>query len=264
MNPRSLSLALLLAFGVSAGADDVRRVALDGKTSIPAPAQEDGKDGIARIKHIDHAGLELFPAATKPSKGTIIVCPGGGYGILAVTHEGRDIAKLLNDAGWDAAVLLYHVSEGEQTRAHALEDSTAAVKLVRTQGDKLGLNSKRVGIMGFSAGGHLAARTAHEVAPTGGVDFGILVYPAYLEKDGKVLDDVAPPKVPFFVYVAGDDRYAPSSTAFAESCQAAGIRCDYTKAEKGGHGFGLKNPLPEGVREWPDKLRTFLSSLETK
>ena len=264
MNARSLSLALLLSLGLLARADDLRRIALDGKTSIAAPAQEDGKDGIARIKHIGQAGLELFPAAAKPSKGTLIVCPGGGYGILAVTHEGRDVAKLLNNAGWDAAVLLYHVSEGDKTRALALEDATTAVKLVRTQGDKLGLNQKRVGIMGFSAGGHLAARTAHELAGSGGVDFGVLIYPAYLEKDGKVLDEVAPPKIPLFVYVGGEDKYAPSATAYAEACKAAGIRCDYTRTEKGGHGFGLKNPLPEGVRDWPDKLRAFLQSLDAK
>src|SRR5438046_3027686 len=107
-----LPLILLSAISFTAWGDEIGRISLDGKPGVPAPAQEDGKDGIARIKKIDQAALELFPTSKKPSQGTIMISPGGGYGILAVTHEGRDVAKMLNEDGWDAAVLLYHVSEG--------------------------------------------------------------------------------------------------------------------------------------------------------
>ena len=88
------------------------------------------------------------------------------------------------------------------------------------------------------------------------------MYPAYLEKGGKVLDEVAPVKTPAFVYVAGDDKYAPSAIAYAEACKEAKVPCDFTKTEHGGHGFGLKPVLPPDVKDWPDKLHAFLDGLK--
>ncbi|MBM4092144.1 MAG: hypothetical protein FJ276_22345 [Planctomycetes bacterium] len=88
------------------------------------------------------------------------------------------------------------------------------------------------------------------------------MYPSYLEKDGAVLDEVVPVKTPAFVYVAGDDRYAPSAVAYAEACRQAGVPCDFAKTERGGHGFGLKPVLPPDVKDWPDKLRAFLDGLK--
>ena len=116
--------------------------------------------------------------------------------------------------------------------------------------------------MGFSAGGHLAARLTHATATDTPPDFVVLMYPAYLEKAGKVLDEVAPVKTPAFVYVAGDDKLAPSSIAYAEACQEAKVPCDFTKTEHGGHGFGLKLPLPQDVKDWPNKLHVFLDGLK--
>lgn len=261
-----LPFTFAFALACSSPAEDIRRITLDGKPGVPAPAQEDGKDGIARIKKVEQASLELYPAAQKPSHGTVIVCPGGGYSILAVTHEGRDIAKLLNAAGWDAAVLLYHVSEGPQTRDLAIADAKTALALLQKRGPELGVSSERIGVMGFSAGGHLAARVGTESAAAGAPpQFLVLIYPAYLEKDGKTTEEIAPPKMPIFMYVAADDKHAAGADAYAATCKEQGIRCDYTKAPSGGHGFGLKDPLPEGVKEWPEKLRTFLGSVaETK
>ena len=88
------------------------------------------------------------------------------------------------------------------------------------------------------------------------------MYPAYLEKGGKVLDDVAPVKTPAFVYVAGDDKLAPSAIAYAGACRDAKIPCDFTKTAHGGHGFGLKPVLPPDVKAWPDKLHAFLDGLK--
>jgi acetyl esterase/lipase len=259
-----LPLLFLSSLSLTTYGEEIRRISLDGKPGVPAPAQEDGKDGIARIKKIDQAALELFHTAKKPSHGTIMVSPGGGYGILAVTHEGRDVAKMLNDDGWDAAVLLYHVSEGPQTRDLALADAKAGLALLQKRGQEFGLSTQRVGAMGFSAGGHLTARLGHETANSNPPSFLVLMYPAYLEKDGKILDDVTPPKLPIFAYVAGDDKWAPSATVYSEACREAGVTCDFHKPEKGGHGFGLKNPLPESVRDWPAKLKAFLDGIAAK
>ena len=238
--------------------DGIRRVALDGVTPVSAPVAEPGKDGIDRIHQVPQPALELFPAAQKPARGTILVCPGGGYSILAINHEGHYVAKKLNEFGFDVAVLLYRVNAGKETRELAITDAQAALQLIQKRGTELGLNSSKIGVMGFSAGGHLVARLTHATASNTPPDFVVLMYPAYLEKDGRILEEVAPVKTPAFIYVAGDDKYAPSSAAYAAACQPAHVPCVFYLKKSGGHGFGLKPDRPDGVKDWPEKLKTFL------
>lgn len=255
--------ALLIVFGLSiVQAAEIRRISLEGKEDVPAPETKPGRDGIDRICKVETPALELFPTSQKPSRGTVMICPGGGYGILAINHEGYPVAKKLNDFGFDAAILLYHISAGKETRELAIADAKAALTLLQKRGSEFGLSTKKIGVMGFSAGGHLAARLTHATANDAPPDFLILMYPAYLEKDGKVLDEVAPLKTPAFVYVAGDDNYSPSSIAYAAACKSLEIPCDFTKTEHGGHGFGLKPTLPPDVKDWPDKLHAFLNGLK--
>lgn len=240
---------------------NILRITLDGKDGLAAPATESGKDGIDRIRKVEQPGLELFPCQDKPSRGTVMVCPGGGYSILAINHEGRDIAKMLNGCGYDAAVLLYRVSEGDKTREMALSDAMNALGLLQKHGAELGLCTERLGVMGFSAGAHLSARLAHEAVVGSEPDFLVFVYPAYLEKDGRLLGEVAPPNVPAFLYVAKDDPYYPSSLAYAGYCEKHGLKCSFHQAAGGGHGFGVKSPLPEAVSDWTVKLAEFLKSM---
>ncbi len=240
-------------------ADGIRRIGLDGTSRQCGPAEEAGKDGFARIKKLDEPLLELYPAtsAHHPGNGTVIVSPGGGYGGLAVGHEGREVAKWLNQEGWDAAVLLYHVSAGEHTRELALGDAKAALHLVKTRGDQCGLSTRKIGAIGFSAGGHLSARLAHE-AP---LDFLALIYPAYLDENGNCREEVEPVHGPVFLYVAEDDKHAPASFAYAAACAEKGILCVFHHPALGGHGFGLKPDRSESVRVWPEKFRNFLTAL---
>lgn len=261
---RVLTIAsLLLVLGLSVvQAAEIRRISLDGKEGVAAPATEQGKDGIDRIHKVPTPALELFPAKEQPAKGTVMICPGGGYSILAINHEGYFVAEKLNSFGYDVAILLYRVSAGNQTRDLAFADAKAALTLLKKRGGEFGLSTKKIGVMGFSAGGHLAARLTHATAADSPPDFAVLMYPAYLEKGGKVLDEVAPVKTPAFVYVAGNDPYAPSSIAYAGACKEANVPCDFTKAERGGHGFGLKTPLPPEVKDWPEKLHAFLDGLK--
>ncbi len=263
-NPLSLRVQLafvasllLLATGLMTRADDIRRVALDGVTAVPAPVLEPGKDGIGRIRQVTQPILELFPAQ-KPSRGTVLVCPGGGYGILAVNHEGYPVAKKLNEFGYDAAVLIYHVNAGKETRELAIADALTALRLLQKPDNGLGLSRKQIGVMGFSAGGHLAARLTHATATNAPPDFAVLMYPAYLQKDGRLLDEVAPVKTPAFVYVAANDPYATNSIVYAAACQTAHVPCNYYLKPSGSHGFGLKPNLPADVKDWPEKLKAFL------
>lgn len=254
-----LSLVGVLLIRV-APADEIRRIALDGSARTQGPGEETGKDGIVRIRKLAEPVLELYPAAAQGGKGTVIIAPGGGYSILAVAHEGREVARWFNSAGWDAVVLLYHVGAGEPTRELALADARAALRLVRTKGADFGLEATRVGLIGFSAGGHLCARLAHETAP-GELAFVALIYPAYLDDQGKCREDVWPRSGPVFLYVAGDDKHAPASFAYAKACQEGGIRHEFSHPAQGGHGFGLKPDRPASVQDWPEKLGLFLGGL---
>jgi len=255
-------VALLTGTALAVQAAEIRRIALDGTPLTILSTEILGTDGFPRIKMLEQPGLELFPASAKPTRGTVLICPGGGYAGLAVGHEGREVAKMLNEAGWDASVLLYHVSAGERTRELALGDAKAALALIQTRGADFGLASHRIGVMGFSAGGHLSARLVHETAKDKLPAFVALIYPAYLEAEGKCLDEVAPANVPAFLYVAQDDKHAPGSFAYAAACKDRGTRSEFFHPDEGGHGFGLKPTRPASVQDWPDKLLGFLGSLD--
>ena len=258
----SRTLPLLCCLGALLAATTVRaaeprRITLDGKDGAPAPAQEVDAHGFTSVQQVPTPALEIFPTAVKPAHGTIMVSPGGGYRMLAIAKEGRDVAKMLNEAGWDAAVLLYPVNAGPDTRTLALDAAEKAFALLQTRGGEFGLSTAQVGAMGFSAGGHLTARLAHETAGAAHPAFLVLMYPAYLEKDGKLLDEVAPLDVPTFLCVGDKDKtYYPSSVAYEAACKEKGIRCDYLVAHNVGHGFGL------AARDCPEKLKAFLASLE--
>ena len=256
-----ISLFIFVHFS-TAQADEIRRIGLNGAAGVAAPVAEKGKDGIDRIHKVPTPALELFPTVQKPARGTIMVCPGGGYKILAINHEGYYVAKKLNEFGFDVAILLYRVNAGEETRELAIADAQAALALLQKRGAEFGLSTKKIGVMGFSAGGHLAARVTHATAASTPPDFAVLMYPAYLEKGGTVLDDVAPVKTPVFIYVAGDDKLSTNSVVYAAACKAKNIPCDFHKPEHGGHGFGLKPNLPPDVKDWPDKLHVFLDGLK--
>ena len=265
MSARLLSLLAIyvLAMAATAPADDFRRITLDGK-DVAADAADVFIPGRPNPEHRPLTPvLELFPTQTKPSRGTILLSPGGGYSGLAVGHEGLNVASLLNGAGWDVAVLLYHISAGPDTRALALADAQKAYALLQAHGGEFGLSTARIGAMGFSAGGHLTVRLAQAMATAGKApSFLVLVYPAYLEKDGALLEDVSPVNVPTFLCVGDQDHtYGPSSVAYAAACKAKGVPCDYVVAPGAGHGFGVTNSLPAGARDWPDKLKAFLAVL---
>lgn len=117
---------------------DIRRISLEGKEGVPAPVAEPGADGIDRIHKVETPALELFPTSQKPARGTIMVCPGGGYSILAINHEGYFVAKKLNEFGYDVAILLYHVNAGKETRELAIADAKAALTLLQKRGDDFG------------------------------------------------------------------------------------------------------------------------------
>ena len=192
---------------------------------------------------VSHPTLEIFRSkSAKPDAPIVIVCPGGGYYIEAIEHEGWEIATRLNLAGINAAVLKYRIPNRDKDKPlHkvALQDAQRAIRLMRWTAKELGMNPAHVGIMGFSAGGHAAAVTSttpiDSYAAADDVDklsarpdFTVLIYPAYLNVEGTMqlsegiaVDKQTPPA--FIVQAMDDPIPIEGSLAYAHACHLAGV-----------------------------------------
>ena len=226
--------------------------------------EEDG-----RIRVVATPVLHLFRTAVTAPKGTVLLFPGGGYNILSAIKEGANTAKFLNAQGYHAALLEYPVAAGPNTRELALEAALKAYRLIKSQATALGLGGPRTAIMGYSAGGHLAARTAQALAATEQPTDLILIYPAYLNETiaQKTTPKVTPPPTGagrLFVLIAANDKaeWVASSRSFATAWQAAKGTADYHLLTDGGHGFGMAEERPGAAKDWPKLLEKFLGAQE--
>jgi acetyl esterase/lipase len=211
--------------------------------------------------------------ATKPNSPIVIICPGGGYGGLAEQHEGVTVAQRLNALGCAAVVLKYRVPRRDPEKPWIVPvmDARKTVEIVRARAAEWNGDPTKVGILGFSAGGNLAARVAYSPAEAAAPrpDFAVLVYPAYLfEKDQpeSVLregpDGVVPPKgvkpVPAFFAHSADDKYpAEGSMAFAKTLKSMGGSAEVHVWAKGGHGWGASERC-EAAKKWTDLLAAWM------
>ncbi|MDB3940441.1 alpha/beta hydrolase [Verrucomicrobiales bacterium] len=228
-----------------------------------------GPHQIEIMSNVRAPELTWYPAE-KPNGTAVIVCPGGGYNILAYSHEGYEVCEWLNTLGVSAALLKYRVPrrEGRPFHEAPLEDVHRAIGIIRTRAEEWKVNPKRVGILGFSAGGNLAAhavtfageRTYPTDPKVDSVDpvpnFGVLIYAAYLLEEGKP-DNLNPDiKVtgktpPTFLAVAHDDkRFVEGSARFYIEMFRNGRPCELHIFQKGGHGFGF-DKTEEEIRQWP-------------
>jgi len=194
---------------------------------------------IIRISYVIEPTLEIFlPTKNMASGHGVIICPGGGYQILAYDHEGTDIAKMLNARGIAAFVLKYRLPNSDLQTAPQytpLTDAQQAIRLVRSNAEKWNLNASQIGVMGFSAGGHLAAAVANHHAE------------AHTNIDTSIS---ARPDFSILVY-AGDDNAVSveNSMAYYHSLLEHKIPTEMHIYPEGGHGFGLAL--------WDDHLSTW-------
>lgn len=233
----------------------------------------DRGDGHIRLTDITQPSLRFFPAPGKQKSGpAIILCPGGGYSHL-VTTKMTPIAKWLNDHGISAFILRYRVPK---KRKDAFQDIQRAVRIVRSRASEWNIDPRRIGVMGSSAGGHLAARvstgfdsqTYEKVDALDGVsckpDFTVLLYPAYMNK-GKALSQefTASSKIsPILIVSAKDDKgFFPGSPIYAEALREAGASVRVHFFEKGGHGFSLR-PKQHPLSTWPDLCLQWFRDME--
>ena len=222
------------------GADEV-------ETDMPSR-----NDGVQRITNVSRPTLTVFPAKNKNAPA-MIVSPGGGYKYVAFNKEGTEIAEWLNANGITAVVLKYRTPNN---RDGALQDIQRALSLARANAKKWNINPKKLGVMGFSAGGHLSAKASNffetrTYQTTDKIDkqscrpdFVILVYPAYLEKDGKIADDLnLKAKIPPTLIVSTEDdkSFVASGKIYHAALDEAKISNEFLLYKTGGHGFGLQS-----------------------
>lgn len=266
----SLAVAVMVAFLIqvqpffaSDTPPSATRIDLDGNALQSAPNARSPREGKTPvILEVGLPNLQIHKTSFTPSKGTILLLPGGGYHVIAIEHEGLAIAEMLNRDGYDVVILEYSIGK-EDTRNLALAEATRALKLIQQKGPELGINTTSLDLMGFSAGGHLACRLIHELGVPSPFTKLILIYPAYLNSPDGILPEVAPPqglKTDVFVLIGDKDttERVKGSQAYAEVSQANGQYAEYHLVPDAGHGFGIQPGQKGAVLGWPALLKSFL------
>ncbi len=214
--------------------------------------------------------LQVTRTTVAAPQGTILLLPGGGYRGLELVNEGAKTVETLNRFGFDVVTLQYHIGAGDQTRDLALQDALAAWRLLKKHPRKLHIHGDRLGIMGYSAGGHLAARTVETLAggsPNEQPDDLILIYPAYLDErtPGSSAPLVGPPAQPkprLITMIASNDNpaWVQGSRDYTDAWIKSGGQGIFYLFKDGGHGFGMKEHRTGDIEQWPKILNYFLQN----
>jgi acetyl esterase/lipase len=253
-----------------------------GETKAIAEEKMEESKGVKRISNVSKPTLTIFrPAKDKDSGAAVIVCPGGGYNILAWDLEGTEVAEWLNSIGVTGIVLKYRVPRRpDQPRfkppVGALQDAQRALSMVRGKAKEWKIHPKRIGILGFSAGGHLAAwastnfdKRAYE--PMDDIDkidcrpdFAVMIYPGGVVPRGKeeLAEEIRVRKEcpPMFFAHAGNDGVTPeNSVRMYLALKRAGVPAELHVYATGGHGFGLRLS-DKACSTWPKSCESWLRS----
>lgn len=238
---------------------------------------------VRRIQSVSVPQLAIYrPSKPASSKGAVIICPGGAHNILAYDLEGTEVAEWLASEGVTGIVLKYRVpARDPDNKAKApVQDAQRAISLIRSRAAEFDIDPTKIGLLGFSAGGEVAARTCltHASRQYDTIDkadsvscrpdFGTLIYPAYLvdRETQSLLPNVTVPKdaPPMFMVHAWDDNVTPlSSILLAAELKKANVRCELHVFPTGGHGYGLRHVDGFPVTDWPVLYRPWLQSILT-
>lgn len=242
----------------------------------------DGAPGAVGAEDVDRPTLTIYvPPANKASGAAVVVCPGGGYRNLAMDHEGKQIAEWLTAHGLVAFVLKYRLGPRYHHPA-MIDDAHRALTYVRQHAEEFGVRTDRIGIWGFSAGGHLAATAGTHFDATTRPDFLILSYPvitleppyAHQGSRKNLLGDEPDPKLvqnlsnetqvtaqtpPTFLFLTDADKSVPAenSVMFYLALRKAGVPAEMHIYERGPHGVGLAQKDPV-LSTWSDRLADWL------
>ena len=268
--------------------------------SIAGPDEETStinKDSVLIISKVSRPTLTIYlPPREKQTGAAVIICPGGGYWVLAAGHEGADVAKRFNEMGIAAFVLKYRIPNDRtmlNKEIGALQDAQRAIQVVRENAKEWGIRKNAIGIMGFSAGGHLASTAGTHYQTTFisnpkktslRPDFMLLIYPviSFTEAIGsknsgeQLLGKDAPAdkikeysnelqvtrKTPpaFLVHAKNDGVKVENSLVFADALKKHKVPVGMHIYEKGGHGYGMYNKTSnvlwmDLVEQWMKQMR---------
>jgi acetyl esterase/lipase len=247
---------------------------------LPPEALQPAKPGqlqIARLGNVSKPQISIY-RPEKPNGACVVVAPGGGYSILAIEHEGTEVAAWLNSIGVTAVVLKYRVPRrADQTPRNLamLQDAQRAVGLVRGKAGEWGIYPNRLGMLGFSAGGDLTASLSTNYAkrlydPVDATDklscrpdFAVLVYPGGMtDKAGVLRPELAvtkqtPPT--FFAHCSDDPVSSENSIAYYRELKKAGVPAELHLYATGGHGFGLR-PGKGPASDWPKRCAEWMAA----
>jgi acetyl esterase/lipase len=259
-------------------------------------SKTEGENKILIISNVSRPSLTAFLPPKEKANGTaVIICPGGGYSILAASHEGYDVAKKFNEMGVAAFVLKYRIPDDStmiNKETGPLQDAERAIQIVRENAEAWNISPRKIGIMGFSAGGHLASTAGthfnHVIIDNKKnislrPDFLILIYPVISFSDSighvgsrdnllgknpsaeKIKEysnelQVTVQTPPSFLVHAGDDGAVnvKNSIYFYEALQQNHVNAELHIYPKGGHGFGMNNPTTKD--KWMERLQNWMDS----
>jgi len=251
---------------------------------------------IMRVRNVTKPTLTVFVPKNKTSDASVIICPGGGYHILALDHEGYDIAEWFAEHGVTAFVLKNRLPQEElfdNSTIRPLQDAQQALRIVKKNASDYSIDSNKVGIMGFSAGGHLAATAStHFDKQVGEVTdinmsvrpaFSVLIYPVIsfsdsyghtgsrnnlIGKDPSISDmeeysnelHVTKDTPPSFMVHAFDDFvHIENSLSYVKALKKANVPAELHLYDRGGHGFAFTHKNRGPVESWPDRLQDWMT-----
>jgi acetyl esterase/lipase len=260
----------------------------------------DRKDGVLRMEKVTNPEIAVYlPKKEKATGMAVLIIPGGGYGIVAIDHEGYSVAKWLNDQGIAGIVLKYRLPSDkimEDKSVGPLQDAQEALRIVRRNASAWNINPKKIGVMGFSAGGHLASTlSTHYMEKVYNVsdttfarpDFSILIYPVITfdatfthigSRNNLIGENPTEEEVkrfsnelqinaqtpPAFLVHSGDDKAVPvkNSISYYTALQQNNIPSELHVFQKGGHGYGLGRGNGSET-SWPSLCLNWLKTIET-
>ena len=296
MKKTSFLFAILLLFCQLAISQTIIPLYEKVPNSKPSANKEESitTDGMLRISKVSVPTVTMYTPATLNEKhAAIIICPGGGYARLAASHEGSDVAKVFNDWGITAFVLKYRLPDDSimiDRSIGPLQDAQRAIQIVRENAVKWNIDPTKIGIMGFSAGGHLASTAStHFTKPVIDnpnnislrPDFSILLYAVISFTDSlahmgsrtnlvgtdqqKMIAysnelQVTAQTPPAFLVHAGDDKTVKveNSIRYYLALQKNNVPAEMHIYPKGGHGFGMNNKTT--TDKWMERLKSWLQS----
>ncbi len=235
---------------------------------------------IIKLGNVSTPQLAVYrPAKNKDTGAAVVICPGGGHHILAYDLEGTEVAEWLNEIGVTGIVLKYRVPfrDPEKRWLAAVQDAQRAMSLVRSKASEWKLDPKRIGILGFSAGGQVAGLASifderRQYEPLDDLDkvscrpdFAVLIYPGGFEVQGqpKLRDEVqvtkqSPPM--FFVHAYDDGVTALNTLLLATELKKVGVPAEVHVYATGGHGYGLRHVEGQPVTDWPKPCEAWLKT----